>query len=83
MNKILVKLYVPMFDEQYDIWLPLNRKIYSVIDLLVKAVNEFTGGYYKPKKRPILYDKVTGQAYNVNLSVKESGIKNSTEIILI
>lgn len=83
MDKVLVKLYVPMFDAQYDIWLPLNRKIYSVIDLLVKAINEFTGGYYKPQKRPMLYDKVTAEVYNVNLKVKDSGIRNSTELVLI
>lgn len=72
-----------MFDEQYDIWIPLNRKIYNVIDLLVKAVNEFTGGYYTPKKRPMLYDKVTAQPYDLNLKVRDSGIRNSSEIVLI
>lgn len=83
MNKVLVKLYVPAFEAQYDVWIPLNRKIYKVTELLVKAVKEFSGGYYKPSKRPILYDKLTAEPYNVNLRVKESGIRNSTEIVLI
>ena len=38
MNKILVKLYVPMIEEQYDVWIPLNKRIYNVINLLIKAV---------------------------------------------
>lgn len=83
MNKILVKLYVPVIEEQYDILLPLNKKIYKVILLLIKSVDEFTGGYYKPNKMPMLYDKLTAIPYNVNLNVKESGIRNGTEIILI
>lgn len=26
MNEVLVKLYVPTIGEQYDIWLPVNKK---------------------------------------------------------
>lgn len=85
MNKILVKLYVPIMEEQYDLWLPINRKIYKVINLLIKAINEFSGGHYSPDKNhmPLLYDKVTARPYDTNLSVKENNIKNGTEIILI
>ena len=83
MNKVIVRLYVPALETQYDIWLPLNRRIYSVIDLLVKAVNDFCGGIYNPKKETVLYNRLTGEAYNINLTVKEAGIKNSSEIVLI
>lgn len=83
MNEILVKVYVPIIEKQYDILIPLHKRIYNVIDLLVKAVNEFNNGCYKPNKPPILYDKMTGKAYDINLSVKESNIRNATEIILI
>ncbi len=83
MNKVLVKLNVPLLEKEYDIWLPLNKKISNVIVLLVKAVNEFCGGYYTPKEMPLLYDKITGYAYNVNLTIKDANIKNGTEIILI
>ena len=83
MNKVLVKLNVPLLEKEYDIWLPLNKKISNVIVLLVKDVNEFCGGYYTPKEMPLLYDKITGYAYNVNLTIKDANIKNGTEIILI
>ena len=85
MNKILIKLYVPILEEQYDVKIPVNRKLYKVILLLIKAVNELSGGYYNPDKNnlPLLYDKVTAKPYDTNLSVKENNIKNGTEIILI
>ena len=83
MNKVLVKLYVPTIEQQYDIWLPLNRRIHNIISLLVKAINEFCGGYYKPTEMPMLYDKITARIYNVNLTVKESSIRNGQELILI
>ncbi len=83
MNKVLVRLYVPVMDEAYDIWLPLNKKIANVIALLVKAINEFSGGFYTPSKMPYLYNKVTGNVYNINQTIKDSDIRNSTELILI
>lgn len=83
MNKVLVKLYVPMLEDQYDVWIPINKKIYKVINLLVKAVNEFSDGYYSPKTMPLLYDKSTAMQYDVNSIVKDSNIKNGTEIVLI
>lgn len=83
MNKVLVRLYVPLLEEAYDIWLPLNKKIANVIILLVKAVNEFSGGYYTPSQMPYLYDKVSGNVYNINQTVKDSNIRNGTELILI
>ena len=83
MDKVLVKLYVPAIEEEYDVWFPLGRKVYSIINLLVKAVNEFSGGYYNPSKLPMLYDKTTAIQYNINLNVKDNEIENGTEIVMI
>ena len=83
MNELLVKLYVPTIDQQYDIWLPINKKIDTIITLLVKAVNEFTKGYYTPSKMPYLYDKVTTNAFDINLRVIDTEIRNGTELIMI
>ena len=83
MDKVLVKLYVPIIEEQYDVWLPLNQRVYSIINLLMKAIYEITGGYYKPDKIPILYDKLTGMPYDINLSIKNCNMSNGAEIILV
>ena len=84
MNKVLVKLYVPMLEQQYEVWLPANKKIYSIIIMLVKAINELNGSYYKNSKNmPMLYDKLSTQKYDVNLTIKESTIRNGTELVLI
>ena len=83
MNEILVKLYVPTIDEQYDIWIPINKRIHTIISLLVKALTELSKGYYTPSEMPYLYDKITAKPYDVNLKVSESDIKNGSELILI
>ena len=39
MNKILVKLYVPMIEAQYDIFIPANRKIGSIQEAVVDDID--------------------------------------------
>ena len=82
-NKIEIKLFVPTIDAKYDVLIPTNKPIYTVIDLLVKAICEFSGGYYKPETLPILYDKKFAKPLDINVKVIESSIKNGTELVLI
>ena len=82
-NKVLIKLYVPKIEEQYDVWIPINRRIYNVILLLIKGVNELYGESFNPKNIPSLYNKVTSELYDINAIVGETNIKNGTEVILI
>ncbi len=83
MNKVLVKLYIPVIEEQYDVWLPKNKKIYNVILLLLKGINELTKDAFNTESLPILYNKLTGAKYNINDRVQDTDITNGTEIILI
>lgn len=83
MDKVLVKIYVPKMEIIYDVWIPSHKKIGNVIYMLVKAINELNDGCYMPNKMPSLYDKLTADEFDVNLSVKESTIRSGTELILI
>lgn len=83
MDKVFVKLYIPMLEEIYDVWIPSHKRIYNVIILLVKAINELNDNCYRPKKMPILYDKLTAEIYDVNLKVNETTIRSGVELILL
>ena len=83
MNKILVNVYVPSLEENYDFWIPINKKIYKIILLLIKIINESSGDYYRPTTMPLLYDKLTAKPYDINMTVKDNQIGNGTEMILI
>ena len=83
MDKVLVKVYVPMLEGGYDVWIPSNKKIYEIIVLLVKAITDLTEGDYKPTATPTLYDKITAQEFDINSDLKNTTIRNGTEIILI
>lgn len=82
-NKVLIKLTIPDLDSSYDVFIPINRKIGNVIELLNKSLNELTKGIYEGTRQQNLYNKYTGTRYNNNLLVIETDIRNGTHIILI
>lgn len=83
MDKILIKLYVPSIEERYDIKIPLNKKVSDVITLLIKAIDEFCGGVYKPEQIPHLYNLLTEEMIDTDVKVRDAKIKNGMQLILI
>lgn len=83
MDRVFIKVYVPMIEKIYDVWIPTHKKIYNIIKLLTKAINEINEGIYIPKKMPLLYDKLTAERFDLNITIQESTIRSGTEVILI
>ena len=82
-NKLLVDVFVPLLEEKYELYIPINKRISVVIKLIEKALKEMTNGYYPIKEGSVIIDVETGNVYDVNITVKESKMINSSEIILI
>lgn len=82
-NKLLVNVFVPLLEEKYELYIPINKRISVVIKLIEKALKEMTNGYYPTKEGSVIIDVETGNVYDVNITVKESKMINGSEIILI
>ncbi len=82
-DKVVVELIVPEIDERYNILLPINRKIGDVINLITKAVNEFSYGAYVGSNRTALYNSATSTRYEPNVLVYNTDIRNGTCLILL
>lgn len=82
-NKLLVNVFVPLLEEKYELYIPINKRISVVIKLIEKALKEMTNGYYPIKEGSVIIDVETGNVYDVNITVKESKMINGSEIILI
>ena len=35
-NKILIRLYIPLIEEEYDIFIPINKRVGTIKQLLEK-----------------------------------------------
>ena len=82
-NKVLVEVIILLLEEKYEIYIPINRRISSVIKLIEKALKEMTNGYYPVKDDTVIIDEKSGSVYDINITVKEAKIVNGSKIILI
>lgn len=82
-NKILIKLEIPIIEKKYDIFIPINKKIGTIKQLMEEALVELTDNAYSPKEDSNFYSKDTGIIYDVNQTVRDTDLKNGSRIILI
>ena len=83
MNKLLVKLYVPLIEKEYDIFIPINKSIKNIIYLIGKAIYELTSGEYPLNYSTKLINKYTGYIYSLESTPKDEKILNGTNLIIL
>ena len=82
MYKVLVKLYVPMLGESYDVFIPANEIIWRVKKLLVKSVSDISDTTMDISKEYLLINTETGMIYDNNDVIINTDIRNSTKLTL-
>ena len=82
-NKVLVILYVPVLDKEYNCFIPVNKKVQNVVNLLVKALYEMNDNNFDLEHSHTLYLKESGKELNKNLRLRETNVKNATELVII
>ncbi len=82
MNKILVQIYIPTLSEEYDIFLPINKKIVNIVYLIQRALVDINPEY-KINENIKLYDRMTGNLVDVNSTIKDSNIRNGSKLMLV
>ena len=81
-SKVLIMVYVPMIERDYNIYIPISKKVGTVKNLILKVVEENSDGTFENDGTKFLYDKLTGEKIDDNLFVKFSTIKNGSKLIL-
>lgn len=81
-NKFLVGVYVPLIEKEFDIYIPVVKKVGTIKNLIISAISELTEGAFIDDGCKRLYYKDTGEEVDVNEFVKFSKIKNGTKLIL-
>ena len=82
-NKILVKVYVPSIDEEYEVYIPVNETINKVLELILKSVSELSDDNLDLNQKHYLLDPDTSLTYDNSNIVRDTNIKNSKKIILV
>ncbi len=82
-NKILIELEIPLIEKKYDLFIPINKKIGTVKEIIEKSLIELTENEYEIKEDTNLFSKDTGLIYDVNQTVRDTDLKNGSRIILL
>ena len=76
-NKILVTIYIPLLDESYDIFIPVNKKVGTIKNTVIESVKNLQN------KKYLLMNKNDCKVIDENIYVKNSGIQNGSKLILL
>ncbi len=82
-NKVLVNINVPEIDKNFDVYLPINKKIGNIIILLNKLINELTDGEFTLSKDNRLYNLTTKELYTSDILLANTNIRNGTLLVLL
>ena len=83
MNKILGVVYVPKIEMEYEVFIPINRKIGTIKKLIVQAIDELSNQNLNSYESLKLYENDTGNLLPNNIYVKNSNLSNGTKLVLI
>lgn len=76
-NKILVVVYSPLVDEEFDMFIPINKKVGTIKNIIMKTLN------VDLLENHILINQEDNKIVEENVYVQNSGIKNGARLMLI
>lgn len=80
--KVLIRLYVPEIEQNYEVYIPINKTISQVLVLLNKLVNNVSGETYPIKNNLKLYNRRTFEQYQLDSVIRNTNIRNGTELVM-
>lgn len=83
MDKVLVEVYVPVLENSFDFFIPLQSQMSEVLELMKKGVVELTDGVFISDETSCICHRDSGAIININKSVLELGIRNGSRLMLI
>lgn len=80
--KILVELYVPEIEEKFEFYVPINKHVDFVIKIFNQAIKELEFGDFPIRDNFRLCNRRTGEVYDNGAYVRNTTIKNGTQLVL-
>lgn len=80
--KVLVEIFLPEIEERYEAYIPINKTIGEIVDLLLGLIrnqHDELPNDIKPK----LYNRHNYRKYYGKEVVRTTDIRNGTELIMI
>lgn len=83
MNKILVKISYPIINQEYEMFIPINKTIAKILMLIQKAISELNIDYVPIRKDALLVKKSTGEILPMGEIVKNTNIEQGDILVIL
>lgn len=83
MEKRLIGLYVPAVQERFDLLVPMDLDIASLIGLLVNGVEEICAGRYAPSHQELLSMRHPDMLLQPGMTLADYGVEDGAQFVLI
>ncbi len=80
--KVLIKLFVPEIEQAYELYIPVNKTILQVSKLLNLILKDITSNIYPQKEIIHLVNRRTGELYKNESYIRNTDIRNGSQIII-
>ena len=81
-NKVLIKIYFPQLEKNFDVFIPVNELVWKVEQILLKSAFDLSNIELNDTKY-VLINKNTGRIYNNNEIIIKTDIRNGTELLFL
>lgn len=83
MNKILIKVKVPTLSQEYEMFIPINKQIGKIVNLIQKAVLEKNIDMIPIRNNLVLIKRDTNEILDNNTYVYNANIKQGDTLIML
>ena len=83
MNKLLVKISYPRINQEYEMFIPINKTIAKILMLIQKAISEINVDYVPIRKDALLVKKSNGEILPMNEIVKNTSIEQGDILVIL
>ena len=83
MNKVLICVFVPLIEKEYDVYIPVNKKVGYIKKLLIKSIIELSENNYKVSENIVLSNKTTSYVYKDDEYIIDTDIRNGTKLVIL
>lgn len=80
--KVLITLYFPEIEQSYELYIPINKTINQVIELIKQVVDDGASSLNLKNKAYRLANRRNNSIYHSNDIVRNTDIRNGSELIL-
>lgn len=80
--KVLIKLYIPEVERDFELYIPINKTVYQVLELIMQVIEDLVPGVNLKDKNLNLCNRRSNNLYKKDLVIRNTDIRNGTELVL-